>query len=93
VNWSDESRQLAWLMSCDQADSDVMDAVYVATNTAHYASWFDLPPLPSGYGWLLHFNTGDNQSPNLTQTIAYANHGILVGERSVVIFSASPLET
>lgn len=93
VNWSDESRQLAWLMSCDQADSDVMDAVYVATNMAHYASWFDLPSLPSGYGWQLHFNTGDTRSPNLTQPIAYADHGILVGERSVVIFSASHFET
>jgi isoamylase len=93
VNWSDESRQLAWLMSCDQPDSDGMDAVYVSTNMAHYASWFDLPSLPSGYGWQLHFNTGDTQSPNLMQPIAYVDHGILVGERSVVILSASRLET
>ena len=43
VNWSDDSKQLAWLMSCDQSENDSTDTVYVATNTAHYATWFDLP--------------------------------------------------
>lgn len=93
VDWSAESRQLAWLMSCDKPDSKLMDAVYVATNTAHYATWFDLPRLPQGYGWHLCFNTGDASTPHHTPTTPYNEHGILVGERSVVIFSASPSET
>jgi len=93
VDWSAESRQLAWLMSCDKPDSKLMDAVYVATNTAHYATWFDLPSLPQGYCWHLCFNTGDASTPNHTRTTPYNEHGILVGERSVVIFSASPSET
>jgi len=93
VDWSAESRQLAWLMSCDKPDSKLMDAVYVATNTAHYATWFDLPSLPQGYGWHLCFNTGDASTPHHAPTTPYNEHGILVGERSVVIFSASPSET
>ena len=93
VDWSSESRQLAWLMSCDKPDSNQMDAVYVATNTAHYAAWFELPSLPQGYDWHLCFNTGDLSTPHHKPTTTYNEHGILVGERSVVIFSASPSET
>jgi glycogen operon protein len=93
VNWSADSRQLAWLMTCDQEDSGTMDAVYVATNMAHYATWFDLPEIPSDYSWQLCFNTGDSQSPYLNPPPTFNDHGILVGERSVVIFQVSPRET
>ena len=89
VNWSDDSKQLAWLMSCDDPVSGELDAVYVGTNTAHYAAWFDMPALPTGYCWELHFNTGDTQTPRLPTPFKFHDHGILVGERSVVIFSAS----
>jgi len=90
VDWSNNSRQLAWLMSCDYPGSSAMDAVYVATNSAHYASWFDLPNLPQGYRWSLNFNTGDVQNSRLEPPVNYNKHGILVGDRSMVIFSASP---
>jgi hypothetical protein len=80
-------------MTCDQEDSGIMDAVYVATNMAHYATWFDLPEIPSDYSWQLCFNTGDSQSPYLNPQPAFNDHGILVGERSVVIFQVSPRET
>lgn len=93
VNWSADSRQLAWLMSCNDDDKDIIDAVYVATNMAHYATWFDLPDLPSDYSWRLCFNTGDLESPHLVTSNAFKEHGILVGDRSVVIFEASPCET
>ena len=93
VDWSSESRQLAWLMSCDKPDSNQLDAVYVATNSAHYATWFELPSLPKEYCWHLCFNTGDASMPHHQPTTPYTQHGILVGERSVVIFSASPSET
>jgi glycogen operon protein len=93
VDWSANSRQLAWLMSCDTFEGQKMDAVYVACNTAHYATWFELPALPAHYGWKLHFNTGAQQSTHFADPIVFENHGILVGERSVVIFAASHLET
>lgn len=76
-------------MSCDDPVSGELDAVYVGTNTAHYAAWFDMPALPTGYCWELHFNTGDTQTPRLPTPFKFHDHGILVGERSVVIFSAS----
>jgi hypothetical protein len=41
----------------------------------------------------LYFNTGDQQSRHSIEPIAFEGQGILVGERSVVIFAASPLET
>ena len=93
VNWSDDSKQLAWLMSCDESENDSTDTVYVATNTAHYATWFDLPSLPNGYEWHLNFNTGDSKTPMINKSSPFRDQGILVGERSVVIFSASRSET
>jgi hypothetical protein len=70
-----------------------MDAVYVASNMAHYATWFELPPLPTEYVWNLCFNTGDIQCPFQQSPIPYLERGILVGDRSVLIFTASPRET
>lgn len=89
-NWSDDSRQLAWMMTADSNDAQgaFSDAVYVAANSAHYASWFDLPELPNNGQWSIRFNTGDMDRPVLNTDTAFADSGILVGERSVVIFSA-----
>jgi glycogen operon protein len=92
VDWSADSRQLGWLMSCDQ-DTGLMDAVFVATNMAHYACWFDLPKLPDGYDWNLCFNTGDTANPYQEIPVKFKDQGILVGDRSLIIFSASPSET
>ena len=48
------------MMSCDKIDqSSSIDLVYVATNMAHYATWFELPKCPDLYRWHLSFNTGD----------------------------------
>ena len=93
VNWSSESKQLGWLMSCDDDSTGLMDAVYVASNMAHYATWFELPSLPTEYVWKLCFNTGDIQSPFQQSLAPYLESGILVGDRSVLIFTASPRET
>jgi glycogen operon protein len=93
VNWSSDSKQLCWLMSCDDDSSGLMDAVYVASNMAHYATWFELPPLPTEYVWNLCFNTGDIHCPFQQSPIPYLERGILVGDRSVLIFTASPRET
>lgn len=91
VDWSSESRQLAWMMSSD-CDVGNVDIVYIATNMAHYASWFELPAPPDGYRWLLCFNTGDPANPVHASPIPLDHLGLLVGERSVVILTASPTE-
>ena len=92
VDWNSESRQLGWLMSCQQENGQP-DTVYVAANSAHYATWFDLPLLPEIYEWNLCFNTGNQVEPYLKTPLTFRETGILVGERSIVIFTASPRET
>lgn len=88
-DWSSESRQLAWMMSCD-LDHGLVDVVYVAANMAHYATWFDLPTCPAGYQWNLCFNTGDIDRPVHVPSSQLDHSGLLVGERSVIILQASP---
>ena len=91
-DWSGESRQLAWMMSCDHqppSGEPAVDIIYVATNMAHHASWFELPTAPEGYAWHICFNTGDNQQPFLKDQ-PKVESGLLVGERSVVILQAMP---
>ena len=92
VDWSSESRQLGWMMS-SQTDDGQSDTVYVAANSAHYATWFELPQLPEVYEWDLCFNTGNQVEPYLKKPVPFRETGILVGERSMVIFTASPRET
>ena len=93
VDWSPESKQLSWLMSCDNIETGLMDAVYVATNMAHYATWFELPSLPNEYKWQLCFNTGDSDNPCQALPVDFSDSGILAGERSLLIFTVSPRET
>lgn len=92
VDWSSESRQLGWMMS-SQTDDGQSDTVYVAANSAHYATWFELPQLPEVYEWDLCFNTGNQVEPYLKKPVPFRETGILVGERSMVIFTASLKET
>ena len=92
VDWSSESRQLGWMMS-SQTDGGQSDTVYVAANSAHYATWFELPQLPEVYEWDLCFNTGNQVEPYLKKPVPFRETGILVGERSMVIFTASLKET
>lgn len=97
ADWSDESRQLAWMMSADPVDDclpsgGIPDTVYVACNMAHYASWFELPEPPAGCAWSFCFNTGDTTSPILDGTPMLVHSGLLLGERSVVIMQLIPMD-
>ena len=92
VDWNDESRQLAWMMST-QTENSQSDIVYVAANSAHYATWFDMPQLPENHEWNICFNTGNQDEPYLKKPASFGDTGILVGERSMIIFTASPKET
>ena len=88
-DWSHESKQLAWMMSCDRNDqSSSIDLVYVGTNMAHYATWFELPECPEHYQWHLSFNTGDPDHYVFQETSPLNESGLLLGERSVVILQA-----
>lgn len=88
-DWSESSRQLAWMFSCDRPEAPgEADTVYVIANMAHYATWFDLPPLPDGRAWQFAFNTGDVSSAIIPEGTTLSGHGVLGGERSVLIFMA-----
>lgn len=88
-DWSSESRQLAWMFSCDHAEAESgVDIIYVIANMAHYASWFDLPVLPNGQAWCTAFNTGDPDGAIVSSSQPLPQRGVLVGERSVIILSA-----
>ena len=90
-DWSNDSRQLAWMMSCNKAeDSRPIDLVYIGTNMAHYASWFELPECPENYRWHLCFNTGDLDHAVFEEAPPFNGSGLLLGERSVAIFQALP---
>jgi glycogen operon protein len=89
-DWSDQSRQLAWMMAAREPNNPLStDIVYVATNMAHYASWFTLPDPPPTYQWRLCFNTGDGTQPVHHDQAVFEESGLLLGERSVVILTAS----
>lgn len=88
-DWSESSRQLGWMFSCDRPDAPgETDTVYVIANMAHYATWFDLPSLPEERAWQFVFNTGDVNSAIIPPGQTLTSHGVLVGERSVMIFTA-----
>jgi glycogen operon protein len=89
-DWSSNSRQLAWMFTSDRptGHDQRRDIVYVIANMAHYASWFGCPQLPAGLMWHIAFNTGDMVKPIVRQSTPLDSHGILVGERSVVILHA-----
>ena len=90
-DWSDQSRQLAWMMSTNVEPAErSTDTVYVGTNMAHYATWYRLPMLPDGYSWHLCFNTGDRSNPYQSSASLVHEDGILIGDRSVVILTALP---
>ena len=89
-DWSNSSKQLAWLFSCD-IDIDQScesDAVYVITNMSQFASWFDLPQLPESKTWSIAINTGDRASPFAKNSGSpFTNSGLLAGEHSVIILT------
>ena len=90
-NWSEQSCQLAWMMSANFAqDEQNCDIVYVAANMAHYTSWFELPEAPHGYSWRICFNTGDDDNPAQDTLQPFVeDNGLLLRDRSVAILCAS----
>ncbi len=91
-NWDENSKQLAWMMTSEpETINKEADVVYVAANMAHYASWYELPEAPKSYQWMLNFNTGDSNCQHLIYGCKLEQKGLLVGERSVTIITASKI--
>ena len=64
------------------------DLIYVAVNAHWNAAEMTLPDLPEGYCWKIAVNTGDlKQQTFAEKEMPYAQKHLLLGERSVIIFT------
>jgi isoamylase len=91
ADWSDSSRTIAFLLCGNHAKGGTVndDYVYVAMNMHWETHWFDLPGLPAGLSWHLFANTSmpspeDSWAPGSEPRLEH-QHGLLVGDRSVVV--------
>ncbi len=91
ADWSDSSRILALMLCGKHAKGGTVqdDFIYVAMNMHWETHWFDLPGLPAGKDWYLFANTSvsapDDAWPPGSEPILDDQHGLLVGDRSVVV--------
>ncbi|AFY71689.1 glycogen debranching enzyme GlgX [Thalassoporum mexicanum PCC 7367] len=91
ADWSDSSHALAFMLCGKHAKEGTVndDYIYVAMNTHWDALWFEPPGLPEGMQWHVFANTGASSPEDVWtpgQEPALENqHGILLGDRSVVI--------
>ncbi|MGK7903923.1 MAG: glycogen debranching protein GlgX [Hormoscilla sp.] len=89
ADWSDSSSTLAFMLCGKHAKEGTVpdNYIYVAMNMHWEAHWFDIPGLGDGMQWHVFANTGDPQGswqPG-TEPVLSEQHGILLGDRSVVI--------
>lgn len=64
------------------------DLIYVAVNAHWNAAEMTLPDLPEGYCWKIAVNTGDPKQQTFAEKeMPYAQKHLLLGERSVIIFT------
>jgi len=91
ADWSDNSRTLAFML-CGKHAKEVTEEdndIYVAMNMHWETLWFDIPRLSDGKHWYIFANTAcaspeDAWEPG-SEPILSNQHGLLVGDRSVVI--------
>lgn len=91
ADWSESCRTLAFLLCGRHAKGGTVsdNFVYVAMNMHWQAQWFEIPGLPPDLQWHIAANTGapaplDSWAPG-TEPVLENQHGILLGDRSVVI--------
>ena len=64
------------------------DLIYVAVNAHWNAAEMTLPDLPEGYCWKIAVNTGDPKQQTFAEKeMPYTQKHLLLGERSVIIFT------
>lgn len=91
ADWSAESRCLAFMLCGKHArEGTVTDnMIYVAMNMHWEAQWFEIPQLPPDMQWHVFANTGVDSPTDIwepgSEPVLADQHGILLGDRSVVI--------
>lgn len=76
------------LFSGYDEENDREDLIYVAVNAHWNAAEMTLPDLPEGYCWKIAVNTGDPKQQTFAEKeMPYTQKHLLLGERSVIIFT------
>ena len=91
ADWSESCRTISFLLCGKHPKEGTQpdNFIYVAMNMHWKTQWFDLPGLPGGMQWHIFANTGCNPPDDSweagTEPVLENQHGLLVGDRSVVI--------
>ena len=91
ADWSDDNRLMAFMLCGKHARGGAVqdNYVYVAMNMHWEGQWCELPGLPSGMQWHVFANTGAPSPEDIwepgSEPLLSDQHGLLVGDRSVVI--------
>ena len=80
------------LFSGYDEDAAREDLVYVAVNAHWTAANLTLPDPPDGYTWKIAVNTGDKKQQTFSpEEMPSAEKNLLLGERSVIVFTGEKL--
>jgi glycogen operon protein len=91
ADWSPSNRTVAFMLCGKHAKAGTVtdNYIYVAINAHWESHWFEIPGLPPGMQWGVFANTGapspeDSWEPG-QEPVLENQHGLLLGDRSVVI--------
>ena len=95
--WEPDAPESAYvscvLFSGYDEENNREDLIYVAVNAHWNAAEMTLPDLPEGYCWKIAVNTGDPKQQTFTEKeMPAAQKHLLLGERSVIVFTGLPSE-
>ncbi len=91
ADWSPSCRTIAFLLCGKHAKAGSVEDnyIYVAINMHWEAQWFEIPGLPEQLRWHISTNTGCASGDDIwepgTEPKLENQHGILLGDRSIVI--------
>ncbi|MDB9510041.1 glycogen debranching protein GlgX [Kamptonema animale CS-326] len=91
ADWSPSCRTIAFLLCGKHAKAGSVEDnyIYVAINMHWEAQWFEIPGLPEQLRWHISVNTGCTSPDDIwepgTEPKLENQHGILLGNRSIVI--------
>jgi glycogen operon protein len=91
ADWSPSCRTIAFMLCGQHAKAGSVEDnyIYVAINMHWEAQWFEIPGLPEQLRWHISVNTGCTSPDDIwepgTEPKLENQHGILLGDRSIVI--------
>jgi len=91
ADWSPSCRTIAFMLCGKHAKAGSVEDnyIYVAINMHWEAQWFEIPGLPEQLRWHISVNTGCTSPDDIwepgTEPKLENQHGILLGDRSIVI--------